>query len=124
MSSNHAPFRRWTATLLLAATTLFGSLTALAQSAWLEITLKVDAKDRPADAAVYAKYRKPFLKSIPGARSKALLVRDDDVQVLHGFASRDQAEAYLKSDLFTHDVVSALAPLLQAPPEVRIYTAN
>lgn len=94
------------------------------QTAYLEITLKVDPKDRPAAAAVYTKYKAPFLKTIDGANSKELLVRDDDVQVLHGFASTSQAEAYLKNDMFTKDVVSALGPLLKAPPEVRIYAAN
>jgi hypothetical protein len=94
------------------------------QTAYLEITLKVDHKDRPAAAAVYTKYKAPFLKTIAGANSKELLVRDEDVQVLHGFASRSQAEEYLLSDLFNKDVVSALVPLLKAPPEVRIYAAN
>ena len=97
---------------------------AIAESAYLEITLKVDPKDRPAAGAVYTKYKSPFLKTVPGAKSKELLMRDDDVQVLHGFASKAQAEAYLKSDLFTKDVVTELSPLLKSAPEVRIYTAN
>lgn len=50
--------------------------------------------------------------------------RDDDVQVLHGFATRKQAEAYLSSNLFTKDVVANIKPLLKADPEVRIYSAN
>jgi hypothetical protein len=110
---------------LLAIATLIGDTTmALAQSAYLEITLKIDAKDRPAAAAVYAKYKSPFLTTIPGATSKQLLVRDDDVQVLHGFKSTKEAQAYLKSDLFNHDVVAALKPLLETGPEVRIYSAD
>jgi hypothetical protein len=97
---------------------------AMAQSAYLEITLKVDAADRPAAAAVYTKYRQLFLTNIPGAVSKQLLVRDDDVQVLHGFKSVQEAQAYTKSDLFNQDVVTALKPLLKANPDVRIYAAN
>lgn len=97
---------------------------AFAEKAYLEITLKIDPQDRAAAAAVYTKYKKPFLNKIPGASSKELLVRDDDVQVLHGFASRKQAEAYLSSDIFTKDVVVSLKPLLKADPEVRIYSAN
>ena len=97
---------------------------AFAEKAYLEITLKIDPQDRAAAGAVYTKYRKPFLTTIPGAKSKELLMRDDDVQVLHGFATRKQAEAYLSSDLFTKDVVVNLKPLLKADPEVRIYSTN
>lgn len=92
--------------------------------AFLEISLKINASDRAAAVAVYTKYKSPFLETVPGALSKQLLIRDEDVQVLHGFKTVDNAQAYLKSDLFNNDVVKALAPLLQAAPEVRIYTAN
>ena len=90
---------------------------------YLEITLKIRSDRRAKAAEVYHRYKEPFLTRIPGARSKDLLVRDDDVQVLHGFDSTASAEAYLKSALFEKDVVTALAPLLDAPPEVRVYTA-
>ncbi len=93
-------------------------------AAFLEITLKINEKDRPAAAAVYTEYKQPFLKTIEGAEAKNLLVRDDDVQVLHRFTSTEQATAYLQSDLFNNDVVVALKPLLQAQPEVRIYSAD
>lgn len=65
-----------------------------------------------------------FTSAADSAKSKELLIRDDDVQVLHGFGSRADAEAYLKSELFNKDVVVALKPLLKAAPEVRIYTAQ
>lgn len=48
-------------------------------------------------------------------------MRDDDVQMLHGFDSLDNANAYLQSALFNANVVEALTPLLDAAPEVRIY---
>ena len=89
--------------------------------AYLQITLKIDAKNREAATQVYRKYRTPFLTSIAGASSKELLVRPEDVQVLHDFASTAQAEAYLKSPLFQNDVVKELTPCLGAPPEIRIY---
>jgi hypothetical protein len=108
----------------LAVTTLAAPTLAFAEKAYLEITLKVDAKDRGAAGAIYTQYKKPFLTKIAGAKSKELLLRDEDVQVLHGFATRKQAEAYLTSDLFTKDVVVGLKPLLKADPEVRIYVAN
>jgi hypothetical protein len=89
--------------------------------AYLEITLKVPIANRPAAAGVYKKYKDTFLKEINGAKSKELLIRDEDVQVLHGFAGVADANAYLKSDLFTQDVVNELQPYLDGAPEVRIY---
>jgi hypothetical protein len=89
--------------------------------AYLEITMKVAAKDRVKAGAVYSKYKPPFLATIPGAESKELLLREEDVQVLHGFDSRASAESYLKSALFGNDVVRELKPYLSADPEVRVY---
>lgn len=91
--------------------------------AYLEITLQVDPANRAAAAEVYKKYKQPFLETVPGATSKQLLVRDEDVQVLHGFQSVADAQAYLASDLFTRDVAGGLSPLLKTEPEVRIYDA-
>ena len=89
--------------------------------AYLQITLKVSNENRAAAAAVYAQYKQQFLDTVPGAASKDLLVRDEDVQVLHGFDTAANAQAYLSSELFTKDVVGGLSPLLQADPEIRIY---
>jgi len=89
--------------------------------AYLEITLHVDENDRSAAAAIYRRYKEAFLAKIPGAKSKELLVREEDVQVLHGFDSAADAKAYLTSELFVQDVVQALKPLLQSAPDIRIY---
>jgi len=91
------------------------------KKAYLEITMKVSDANRPKAGAVYSKYRSPFLATIAGAESKDLLVREEDVQVLHGFDSRTSAESYLKSKLFGNDVVGELTPYLMADPEIRIY---
>lgn len=53
--------------------------------AYLEITLKVVEKNRGSAAGVYTRYKEPFLRGIKGANSKELLIRNDDVEVLHGF---------------------------------------
>ena len=90
---------------------------------YLQITLKVAPANRPAAADVYQRYKAPFLDTIAGAKSKELLVRDEDVEVLHGFDTAEQANAYLTSRLFTADVVGTLKPLLDADPDVRIYQA-
>ena len=74
-------------------------------------------------AKVYSDYRQPFLSGIQGAVSKELLIRDEDVQVLHGFDSVEHARAYLESELFQKDVFVGLKPLWSADPEVKIYLA-
>lgn len=88
---------------------------------YLQITLDIDAANRGAAATVYTRYKAPFLETVAGAQSKQLLVRDEDVQVLHGFETDKQAFAYLDSALFRNDVVRELGPLLNAAPDVRIY---
>lgn len=90
--------------------------------AYLQITLNIREENRPAAAGVYQKYKQPFLDGINGAVSKELLIRQEDVQVLHGFESAQQAQAYLNSELFTRDVVEGLKPYLDAAPQISIYT--
>ena len=88
---------------------------------YLEITLKIEEQKRGGAAEVYKKYKAPFLNQISGAKSKELLIRNEDVQVLHGFESAEQADNYLKSSLFTNDVVTELSPYLDDAPDIRIY---
>jgi hypothetical protein len=91
-------------------------------SAYLSITLKIAEQNRKGAAGVYTRYKQLFLDSIKGARSKELLIRDEDVVVLHGFDNPASAQAYLDSDLFTRDVAIGLQPYLAANPEIRIYS--
>ena len=91
-------------------------------NAYLEITMKIREENRPAAAGVYTAYRQPFLDTIAGACTKDLLVREEDVQVLHGFDSMEHAEEYLESEMFRKDVFIGLKPLWDAEPDVRIYT--
>ncbi|MBD5554418.1 MAG: hypothetical protein HDQ95_03495 [Roseburia sp.] len=90
--------------------------------AYLEITMKIEEVNRPAAAKVYTDYRQPFLDTIEGALTKDLLIRDEDVQVLHGFDSAEHAQAYLSSAMFQNDVFVGLKPLWSADPEVKIYS--
>ena len=91
-------------------------------NSYLEITLKIDEANRPAAAKVYTDYRQPFRDTIEGALTKDLLVRDEDVQVLHGFDSAEHAKAYLSSAMFQNDVFAGLKTLWNADPDVKIYT--
>lgn len=93
----------------------------MAVKAYLEAIMTIDPEKRGEAAGVYAKYRQPFLDEIEGALTKELLVRDEDVQVIHGFDSLEHAKAYLESDLFTQKVAPALAPTWAADPDIRIY---
>ena len=89
--------------------------------AYLQITMYVSNNNRPAAAAVFNKYKGPFLENIKGAVTKDLLVRNEDIQVLHGFKSVEEANAYLKTELFNNDVVKELSPLFDKAPEIKIY---
>lgn len=91
-------------------------------NAYLEITMKINEENRPAAAKVYSDYRQPFLDAIKGALTKDLLIREEDVQVLHGFDSVENAKAYLDSEMFKNDVFVGLKPLWSADPDVKIYS--
>ena len=91
-------------------------------SAYLEITMKIGEAERPAAARVYNDYRGPFLEQIPGALTKELLIRGEDVQVLHGFDSAEHARDYLDSEMFKNDVFVGLKPLGSAERDVKIYS--
>ncbi|RRJ65122.1 hypothetical protein EHV15_21040 [Paenibacillus oralis] len=96
----------------------------MSAKAYLQITMVIDNNNRPAAAKVYMDYREPFLKEIKGAVSKDLLIRDKDVQVLHGFDSVENAKAYLNSEMFKNDVFVGLKPLWSADPDVKIYSVS
>lgn len=89
--------------------------------AYLEITMVIDEENRAAAAKVYADYRQPFLDNIEGALTKELLIRDEDVQVIHGFDSLEHAKAYLETDMFNDDVAVGLKPTWSADPDIRFY---
>ncbi len=107
------------AALTIAATSAFAE-----PGAYLQITVAIEDENRAAAAAVYFQYKEPFLTTIDGAEQKNLLVRDEDVQVLHGFDTVENAAAYLQSGLFNEDIVTKLAPLFAGEPEIRIFEAN
>jgi len=90
--------------------------------AYLKVALKISEANRAAAAGVYVKYKQPFLETIKGAVSKELLIRKENVVVLHGFNTVADAESYLKLNLFSNDVVTGLKPFLEANPVIEIYT--
>lgn len=91
---------------------------------FVEISLQINSADRPTFKTIYKKYRTLFMESVVGGKSKELLIREEDAQVLLGFDTFENATNYLTSKLFTNDVVGELKPLLQASPDVRIYSIS
>lgn len=89
--------------------------------AYMEAIMTINPENRAQAAEVYTTYRQPLLDDIEGALTKELLVRDEDVQVIHGFDSMDHAKAYIESDLFTSKVAPALQPTWAADPDIRFY---
>lgn len=89
--------------------------------AYLEITMVINPENRPAAAKVYSDYRQPFLDHVKGALTKELLIRAEDVQVIHGFDSMEHARAYLETEMFQNDVVAGLKPTWAADPDIRFY---
>ena len=89
--------------------------------AYLQVVMTVESQNRAASAKVYNEYRQPFLDTIEGALTKECLVRDEDVQVIHGFDSMEHAKAYLDSELFKTKVFPGLKPTWSADPDIRFY---
>lgn len=89
--------------------------------AYLEIIMKIDEENRADAAKVYNEYKQPFLDNIEGALTKELLIRDEDVQVIHGFDSMEHAKAYLETEMFNEDVAVGLKPTWSADPDIRFY---
>ncbi len=89
--------------------------------AYLQVIMTIDPENRAAAAKVYNDYRQPFLDEVAGALTKECLIRDEDVQVIHGFDSMEHARAYLDTPLFKEKVASGLAPTWAADPDIRFY---
>lgn len=89
--------------------------------AYLQVIMAIDPENRAAAAKVYNDYRQPFLDTVAGALTKKCLVRDEDVQVIHGFDSMEHAKAYLDTELFTTKVFPGLKPTWAADPDIRFY---
>lgn len=89
--------------------------------AYLQVIMTIDPENRPTAAKVYNDYRQPFLDTVEGALTKECLIRDEDVQVIHGFDSLEHAKAYLDTELFTTKVAPGLQPTWAANPDIRFY---
>jgi hypothetical protein len=92
--------------------------------AHLLITVKISESRREEMIdQVYEPNRTRFLERISGAISKNLLLRREDIAVLHGFDTVESAEAYLQSDLY-NQVVQLLAEYQEENPTVALYSVH
>lgn len=83
---------------------------------YLEITLKIEDRDRTNAAGVYNQYKAPFLETIKGAITKELLVRTEDVQVLHGFETAEDAQSSLSGGTVQQRRSSSFKALFKGQP--------
>lgn len=68
---------------------------------FLQVTLSIPAPRREkAISRIFLPARQHFLERVLGAVSMDMLVRDEDVQVLHGFDTYENARTYLNSGVF------------------------
>ncbi len=92
--------------------------------AHLLIRVKIDESRREEMIdKVYEPNRTRFLERISGAISKNLLVRPEDIAILHGFDTRESAEAYLQSSLY-QQIVNGIADYQEENPSVALYNVH
>lgn len=89
--------------------------------AYLEISLTIEGLDRAGITAVYNMYKEPFLTTVKGALCNELWVHVEDVRILHGFCSMEDAQGYLVSRLFNADFIMSLKPYIIGNPNIKIY---
>lgn len=89
--------------------------------AYLDISLTIEGLDRAGITAVYNLYKEPFLATAKGALCNELWVHIEDVRILHGFSSLEDAQGYLVSKLFNTDFITSLKPYMIGNPNVKIY---
>lgn len=93
------------------------------EKAYLSVNMKIDSGKLPEVTRVYTSYWEQFLKTIHGARTKDLVIRNEDVQILHSFNSVEDAVGFLSSEMFQKAVFIDLQPYWNDELNVRIYTA-
>ena len=91
---------------------------------FLQITLVVPTPKREeAITKVFLPGRQRFLDRIPGAVTMDLLVREEDLQVLHGFDTMENASAYLKSPI-GKEILGQLAEISDGKPSIAVYNVD
>ncbi|OJZ05771.1 hypothetical protein [Sphingobacterium sp. 40-24] len=90
-------------------------------SAYLDISLTIEGLDRAGITAVFNLYKEPFLTTVKGALCNELWVHIEDVRILHGFNSLEEAQGYLVSKLFNTDFMTSLKPYIIGNPNIKIY---
>ena len=90
-------------------------------TAYLQIVLKANSSSRGELTNTYNKLRDLFPEQIKGAKTQELLLSDEEVQLLYGFDTFEDAEAFLSTELYNNIILPALKPLISNNPEIKIY---
>ncbi|MGJ1290427.1 hypothetical protein I6I97_21535 [Sphingobacterium multivorum] len=90
-------------------------------TAYLQIVLKMNSSNRGELTSTYHKFKDLFREQIKGAKTQELLFSDEDIQLLYGFDTYEDAEAFLSTELYNNIILVALKPLISNNPEIKIY---
>lgn len=89
-------------------------------TAYLQIVLKMNSSNRGELTSTYHKFKDLFREQIKGAKTQELLFSDEDIQLLYGFDTYEDAEAFLSTELYNNIILVALKPLISNNPEIKI----
>ncbi|WP_312743435.1 hypothetical protein [Sphingobacterium multivorum] len=89
-------------------------------TAYLQIVLKMNSSNRGELTSTYNKFKDLFREQIKGAKTQELLFSDEDIQLLYGFDTYEDAEAFLSTELYNNIILVALKPLISNNPEIKI----
>jgi len=90
-------------------------------TAYLQIVLKMNSSNRGELTSTYNKFKDLFQEQIKGAKTQELLFSDEDIQLLYGFDTFEDAEAFLSTELYNNVILVALKPLISNNPDIKIY---
>ncbi len=92
--------------------------------AYLQMTLQIpQTKREEAITKVYLPNRQRFLERVAGAVSMDMLVREEDLQILVGFDTLENARAYLASSA-GKEITSQLAGYARKEPVTAFYDVD
>lgn len=93
-------------------------------NAYVVMTVDVPVEKRSEATRVYYMNKAFFLSGVEGAVCKELLLRDKDIKIVAGFSSMDNANAYLKNDMFTKDLFTGMKKFATTDPDVQVYKVD
>jgi hypothetical protein len=91
---------------------------------FVQVTLAIpESRREEAITRIFLPARQRFLDRSPGAVSMDLLVREEDVQLLHGFDTFENSRVYLDSGFF-RDLIGQLGETAEKEPVTALYNVD